>query len=657
MNDASATGFPRLVELCIDVACESKESVQAWRRQTRTLEGLPSHLAHSIFHRLLHSGLLNPPLLELFRHSLEEVIVSSDGSINAEWTAYFKSFKCLRIFKAANCRSLSNFAISHLKGKFCYSAASLDTLQELNLSCCQKISDEGLSHVLCLTNLKKLGLSETRVTAKGIESISLLKGLTSLDLGGLPVMDSTLQALTTLARLQNLDLWGTNVSDRGVVHLREFRSLQYVNLAWTEVTRIPPVHSLKQLNMAKCTVASIFEGWSGLEGHLEVLNLTGTNILGPLDILAGSGSSNLSVVDFSSSNFRDFKVLESMKKIERLDLSGTMLQDTAMSTIVNIGVNLQHLDLSGCRVTSKGVGVLAGHVPRLQKLVLSGTSIDDSVFEFLKLMPSLMIIDLSYTNVKGCRKDKKDGASQMASFAAMKDLSSLRLLNLRNTPIADNSCLGLLCLSELTHLDLRSELISDSSLQSLSFLKKLVSLSIEGAMLTDLGLLSFTPPPNLEILSLLDCWLLSRKALIHFCEAHRDLSVKHGLLGVVSASLNGTSFKEARYKGSPNFKAAKSKSPAGSVALSIGYQKNRESLTMFSGMPYLQSDLITDERIKFSRSELLGLRKGDQTSQQLVCAGFYDLPPLLSSMDEVADLFKVGSMVSMSESSGSRELV
>ncbi|KAI5055841.1 hypothetical protein GOP47_0029362 [Adiantum capillus-veneris] len=582
-------GPPRLVELCIDVACGSKESVQAWRRQKRTLERLPPHLAHPLFDGLHHGGLLTPPLLELFQHSMEEVIVSGDGSINAEWTAYLKSFQCLRAFKAANCRSLSNFAISHLKG--------LETLQELNLSGCPKINDEGLSHVLGLTNLQRLGLSETRVTAKGIESLSVLKGLTSLDLGGLPVMDSTLQALTTLTNLQNLDIWGSSVSDHGVLQLREFLSLQYVNVAWTKVTRIPPLQSLKQLNMAKCTVSSIFDGWNGLKGHLEVLNLSGANILGPLD----------------------FEVLIGMKKIERLDLSGTIVQDTAMATIAYIAVNLQHLDLSGCRVTSKGVEVLAGYVPKLQKLVLSGTMVDNSVFAFLKLMPSLGMIDLSYTNVKG------DGTV----FSAMKDLSSLRILNLQNTPMSYNSCLGLLCLSELTHLELRNDLLCDSSLHSLWHLKKLVSLSFEGAMLTDLGLRSFKPPPHLKTLSLLDCWLLSECALSDFCKAHKDLSVKHERLGVVSASLKAT----PRMKESPNARginSGRTRSPAGSSTQSVGHQKNKESLAMFS-----------DERIKFSRSDLFEIRK--EVDQNLG-AGSDDLPPLLSMVEEIADLFKAGSM-------------
>mgnify|MGYP000114258413 FL=1 len=71
----------------------------------------------------------------------------------------------------------------------------IGTLEELNISSCPKITDEGLSHLLCMVNLKKLGLSETKVTTKGLMGLSSLKGLTSLDLGGLPVTDTVLISL------------------------------------------------------------------------------------------------------------------------------------------------------------------------------------------------------------------------------------------------------------------------------------------------------------------------------------------------------------------------------------------------------------------------------------------------------------------------------
>jgi hypothetical protein len=61
-NSTSPAG--RLVEFCLRSACRDKHSVAIWRRQRRTLARLPSQLAEPLFHRLLHSHLLTPPLLE-----------------------------------------------------------------------------------------------------------------------------------------------------------------------------------------------------------------------------------------------------------------------------------------------------------------------------------------------------------------------------------------------------------------------------------------------------------------------------------------------------------------------------------------------------------------------------------------------------------------
>lgn len=57
-------GVDGLVGMCIEAACRSEESVEAWRRQRRTLRMLPTHLAHALFRRLLDRKLISPSLLE-----------------------------------------------------------------------------------------------------------------------------------------------------------------------------------------------------------------------------------------------------------------------------------------------------------------------------------------------------------------------------------------------------------------------------------------------------------------------------------------------------------------------------------------------------------------------------------------------------------------
>jgi hypothetical protein len=62
---ASATGGEvRLVDRCIDAAARDAVTVEAWRRQHRSLERLPAPLADALFRRLAARRVLFPSLLE-----------------------------------------------------------------------------------------------------------------------------------------------------------------------------------------------------------------------------------------------------------------------------------------------------------------------------------------------------------------------------------------------------------------------------------------------------------------------------------------------------------------------------------------------------------------------------------------------------------------
>lgn len=72
------------------------------------------------------------------------------------------------------------------------------SLQELDLSRCSKINDTAIKHILSLTNLEKLRIAETGVTAEGVKLLASLKALSVLDLGGLPVNDVALKSLQVI---------------------------------------------------------------------------------------------------------------------------------------------------------------------------------------------------------------------------------------------------------------------------------------------------------------------------------------------------------------------------------------------------------------------------------------------------------------------------
>ena len=78
-----------------------------------------------------------------------------------------------------------------------------------------------------------------------------------------------------------------------------------------------------------------------------------------------------------------------------------MVSDDSVEMIACVGGNLRSLNLGGTRVSSAGLGILAGHVPNLEILSLSQTPVDDTAISFISMMPSLKVVDLSNTNIKG----------------------------------------------------------------------------------------------------------------------------------------------------------------------------------------------------------------------------------------------------------------
>ncbi|KAF7828147.1 putative adenylate cyclase regulatory protein isoform X1 [Senna tora] len=506
-----------LVSLCMEAACESRDSVDKWRRQKRSLERLPSPLADDLLRRLHTRRLLYPSLLEIFKHSAEEIDVRGENSVDAEWMAYLGAFRHLRSLNVADCHRINSSALWAITG--------MNSLQELDLSRCVKVNDAGIKHILSIENLEKLHIAETGVTAEGVKLLASLKSLSVLDLGGLPVNDMSLNSLQVLKKLQYLDLWGSKISNEGSAILSMFPKLSHLNLAWTSVTRLPNLLSLEWLNMSNCTIDSILKD---SKAPLAKLVLSGATFLNEADALLDLNANFLSFVDVSYSCLCSFYFLSKMKVIEHLNLNSCMMGDDSVEMVACIGRNLKSLNLSGTRVSSAGVGILAGHVPKLEILSLSQTPIDDAAISYISLMPSLKFVDLSNTNIKGFIH--QEGTQQEASplsLTALQNLTQLERLNLEQTQVRDEALYPLSTFQELRYIYLKSTSLADISLYYLSSIPKLISLNICDAVLTNYGLDTFKPPATLRMMDLTGCWLLTKDAISSFCRIHPQIEVRH----------------------------------------------------------------------------------------------------------------------------------
>ncbi|KAI3907053.1 hypothetical protein MKX01_027954 [Papaver californicum] len=572
-----------LVWLCMEAATESKESIETWRRQRRTLENMPNQLSQSLLHRLLQRKLLTPSLLEVFQYSVEEIDLKNEN-VDAEWMAYIGGFMSLRTLNLADCRAINSSAL--------WPIAGMETLKEVDLSRCVKVNDAGIRHLLSVPNLEKLCISETGVTENGVALLCTLVNLSKLDLGGLPVTDRALSSLQVLTKLDHLDLWGSKLSNEGAAILQKFPNLSFLNLAWTNVTIFPSLPSITCLNMSNCTIESILEGDCGVKTPLKELLIHGATILYIHEVFSNIEASQLSFLDVSNSSIHDFRFLARMDALTHLNVSFSRIKDEAIELISEVGANLRTLNLSNTKVSSAGVGALAGLVPKLETLLLSSTMVNDVALSYISMMPALRVIDLSSTNIKGFIYHAGQEQDEVSSLSELQSLNHLEKLNLEETHIKDEALQSLSRLQGLKTLCLKSDFLTHMSLHSISCLPNLRFLGVRDAVLTNDGLCMFNPPPMLETLDLRGCWLLTEDTISLFCETHPQIILKHECAQICSAvvfSGDHSSPQRSTSKTSP-LKLKKSKwfpSPP-SIILKEGF--------------------VVDQRLKYRREELLEMQ-------------------------------------------------
>lgn len=203
-----------------------------------------------------------------------------------------------------------------------------------------------------------------------------------------------------LTKLQYLDLWGSKLTNKGASLLQNFPQLSFLNLAWTEVTKLPNMPSLECLNLSNCTVDAILEENED-KAPLKKITLTGATFVNEAEAFLYLETSFLSFIDLSNSSIGRFDFLPQLNGLEHLNLSSTLLGDDKVELIASIGATLRTLSLSNTRVSSAGLEILAGHLPNLEIFSLSGTLVNDNSIPYISTMPSLKVIDLSNTSIKG----------------------------------------------------------------------------------------------------------------------------------------------------------------------------------------------------------------------------------------------------------------
>ncbi|MBN2380826.1 hypothetical protein JXM67_13590 [candidate division WOR-3 bacterium] len=188
----------------------------------------------------------------------------------------------LLMVQASNLSHLGRF--SNLKALSCFIFSDSDwvNLKRLdNLSVLEAfgpgINDTSLKHLVDLTGLKVLCLSENKITDKGLVYLEPLTDLRSLDLEFTHCSDTGLIHLEGLVNLRKLNLHLVYISDEGLIHLANLKNLRELHL-WGKgisdrgIAYLKNLPYLRKLSLEYTSITS--EGIASLKGFVALKELT-----------------------------------------------------------------------------------------------------------------------------------------------------------------------------------------------------------------------------------------------------------------------------------------------------------------------------------------------------------------------------------------------
>jgi Leucine-rich repeat (LRR) protein len=259
-------------------------------------------------------------------------------------------------------------------------------------------TDDDLSKIARLTQLRKLDLSYTKVSDLGLEQLRPLENVTWFNCH-----------------------YCEYVSDGGIAFLKHWTKLEYLNLRGTEVTskvfeHLANMHKLRTLDVGFSRVNDDgFDALASLE-ELSELHIGGDKMTGlalpllrllpalrHLDVNGSqrtdSGRWGLMLTDVN------VDALSALTQLRALDMGGALVTDVGMKAIEPL-VALEELDLSRMDITAQGLAPVA-RLPKLRRLNLWQSSrVDDKAAQYLSRMETLEVLDLSETKVTDALLDQ-----------------------------------------------------------------------------------------------------------------------------------------------------------------------------------------------------------------------------------------------------------
>lgn len=243
---------------------------------------------------------------------------------------------------------------------------NLKTLTALDLTDCNRVSDQGLTYLEDLPRLKMLKVWGKSVTNKGLESIGKMKALEVLGMNDTRIDDEGMFAIGGLTKLKEVYFVRTAVADFGIMQLTGATNMKKMVLRDTNITD----EALRFIGKMK---------------QLEILDLSECSSPGPSDngMEHLLGLQKLKDLNLWSTKIGDAGVaaIAKIKSVVRLNLDATKITDACMADL-NKMTQLSWLHIGSTKISEKQIDKLYD-LNKLKYLNLSFTeaSFSDSVDE------------------------------------------------------------------------------------------------------------------------------------------------------------------------------------------------------------------------------------------------------------------------------------
>lgn len=267
-----------------------------------------------------------------------------------------------------------------------------------------EVTDDGIKHLLQLSQLTAIDLRNTAVTSQGLETLSQLPRLESLNLGLNQLVGLHPDIVGRWTSLRKLSVWGRG----GLRPLSLFSvlselsialELQHGNFDEEELAFLSEMLQIKLLDISNTTsitndglrhLSSLTQLQQLLLGESEITE-EGLRFLSEMRQLRELALSEIPLDGDGLQN------LHGMKKLLNLKLNHTGVTDAGMPHLAHLS-QLEYLDLYRSKLTDSGLAHLTS-LRRLTSLNLSHSQVSDAGVAHLIQMPSLRHLWINQTEI------------------------------------------------------------------------------------------------------------------------------------------------------------------------------------------------------------------------------------------------------------------